>query len=78
MAKELFVVSYCDYPGCKEAFIKEHGVGIAQDTSAVSFWFYVHGKGRKTNPVIVDMCDSHAESQRELFVSLQKFNQKEQ
>lgn len=78
MAKELFVVSYCDYPGCKEEFIKEHGVGIAQETSTATFWFYANGKGRKTSPITIDLCEHHTAELRGLFTAMQKFDQKEQ
>ena len=78
MSKEVVIttVSWCDYPGCRD--IAEEETPEGQETQAVSFWFYVHGKGRKTNPIQVDLCEEHSEEQRALLVHMSKYHQREQ
>lgn len=76
MKKVITIVqSWCDYPGCAE---KSEAVGEeSQETATVEFWVYVTGKGRKTNPITVEMCDEHREEMKALFQSMQKYDQKD-
>jgi hypothetical protein len=68
------IVAWCDYPGCAE--MAEAAGASQQDTESVEFWVYVSGKGRKTNPIKVEMCEEHRTELKTLFSSMQKFDQK--
>ena len=74
MKKVITIIeTWCDAPGCAES-VKEEG---GQETTTAEFWFYVPGKGRKPNPIRVELCDDHREEMRSLFLSMQKYDQKD-
>lgn len=75
MAKDVYIVSFCDYPGCREEAVST-GYEGGQETSTATFWFYANGKGRKTNPITIDLCEDHTAELRGLFTAMQKFDQK--
>lgn len=75
MKKVITIIqAWCDYPGCAE---KAEAVGQeSQETATVEFCFYVNGRGRKTAPITVELCDEHREELKALYQSMQKFDQK--
>lgn len=77
MKKVITIVqAWCDYPGCAE---KSEAVGEeSQDTATVEFCFYVKGRGRKTQPITVELCEEHREEMRALYTAMQKFDQKDE
>ena len=70
------VQSWCDHPECVEERAGSESVD-PQETTTVEVWFYAHAKGRKTNPVPVDLCVNHLAELRDLYAALRKFDQKE-
>jgi hypothetical protein len=68
------VTSWCDYPGCADEAAKAGET--TQETISVQFLFYTSGRGRKTNPINVEMCKDHADAMRLLYQSMQKYDQK--
>jgi hypothetical protein len=71
--KEIKVVHWCDYPECSEA-AKEFPMG--QVTRDIEFWVYTPGKGRKPNPIRVEVCESHEAELKNLYYAMQKADQK--
>jgi hypothetical protein len=69
------VETWCDYPGCADRAM-ESGEAM-QETTTIEFWYYVPGKGRKPNPIRVEVCESHKTQLRDLFLVMQKYDQKE-
>ena len=67
------VQSWCDYPGCADESTSTGG----QETSTTQFWVYVMAKGRKTQPITVELCDKHRDELKHVFQSMQKFDQKD-
>lgn len=63
------VETTCDHPACTEEG--------SQPTSSVQFWVYVTAKGRRTNPITIELCDAHRDEVKGLFQFMQKFDQKE-
>lgn len=72
--QEVRIITWCDYPGCAEAH-KEDGAVDGQDTHTVEYWVYSSGKGRKTNPIKVELCDLHREYLKTIFTEMQKHDQ---
>lgn len=74
--QEVRIATYCDYPGCADQFKKDADYPQAgQTTETVDFWFNVVGKGRKTQPIKVELCDIHKEGLRDVFLTMQKYDQ---
>lgn len=75
MKKVVTVVqSWCDYPDCASDESERSPDG--QDTSTVEFWVYVNGKGRKTLPITIELCETHRDELRAVYQWMQKFDQK--
>lgn len=68
------VKTWCDHPACVAT--RQPG-DEAQETQSCEVWFYVSGKGRKTNPIKVELCAQHIQEMRATFTAMQKFDQKE-
>lgn len=66
--------SWCDYPGCAQAARTEGR--DTQDTASVEFWVYISGKGRKTSPITVELCEEHREHLKSVFQTMQKYDQR--
>lgn len=66
------VQSWCDYPDCAAEVDP-----APQETETVEFWFYVPGRGRKPNPVRVEMCAEHVEEMKNFMALLRRADQKE-
>ena len=71
--KEIKVVHWCDYPGCAES-ASESPMG--QVTRDIEFWVYTPGKGRKSSPIRVEVCDNHEAELKNLYHAMQKADQK--
>lgn len=73
--KEVITITktWCDHPACVAT--RQPG-DDSQETQSAEVWFYVSGKGRKTNSIKVELCAQHVQEMRSLFNSLQKFDQK--
>lgn len=74
MAKEVMVVSWCDYPDCADAHRESSPQG--QDTTNVQVWLYVPGKGRKPRPIQIEVCEDHLAEMKALYAALTRFDQK--
>jgi hypothetical protein len=73
MAKEVYYRAWCDYPGCRDDHV--HLIN-GQETQPVEVWVYTPGKGRKPNPIKVEMCEEHLAEMKALYAHLSKFNQR--
>lgn len=74
--QEVTVVTYCDWPDCAETFKREAGPSTSgQETTTVDMWFNAIGKGRKTQPIKVELCDIHKNLMRDVFIAMQKYDQ---
>lgn len=75
--QEVVVIKYCDYPECAGEFKNFNPDALGQTTTTVDFWFNAIGKGRKTQPIKVELCDTHKDMLRDAFVAMQRYDQKE-
>jgi hypothetical protein len=70
--REVVVRTWCDYPGCRD----NQNVAVEQETYTVEFWVYTTAKGRKTQPITVELCEEHRDDLRALYQHLKQYDQK--
>jgi CTP:molybdopterin cytidylyltransferase MocA len=70
VAKDVFIIAWCDEPGCRD----EHHDEMGQTVQTIEIWVNVKG-GRKTHPIKVDMCAEHIAQYRGWFTKLAKYDQ---
>lgn len=76
--QEVRVVTFCDYPECAadyKNFNPESEVALGQATTTVEYWVYASGRGRKTQPIKIELCDAHKEMLREVYTHAQRYDQ---
>jgi hypothetical protein len=72
--QEIRLISFCDYPGCRDASAAARPDG--QLTTSVEILVHVVGKGgRKPGPAVVDLCDEHRDLLIEQFKAFKKHDQ---
>ena len=74
VSKKILVTSVCDFPGCQEED-REVPEGETGTIRPVEVLFYVRSRGRKTKPIVVDMCELHIADTKEWFRLLAKADQ---
>jgi hypothetical protein len=69
----VYVVKRCDHPQCGTSFdIPE---GESQEVTPVEFWVYSSGRGRKTQPIKIELCSECMEELKDLYTAMQRFDQ---
>lgn len=74
--KEIVVRTWCDYPGCADEYKAQVKINM-QDTYRVEFWVNVPSKGRPTKAITIELCESHRDELKALFVAMKPFDQKD-
>ena len=74
MSKHILVTSRCDYPDCSEVD-RETPEGRTGTVRSVEFLVYVQSRGRKSKPIIIDLCEQHIEELKGLYLYLSKVDQ---
>ena len=76
--KHITIQTYCDWPGCAEAWMKEHG-GEEQETRLMDFNLTpVSQRGRKQGPARVLLCPEHLQEMYDLRDALSENKQFEE
>lgn len=68
------VSSWCDHPECVAERLESDPP--SQETFEIDFWVYTVGRGRKTSPIRVEVCEEHLEQMKSLYQEMKKFDQK--
>lgn len=69
--KHVRVLTFCDYPECGS--FEDHPEG--QDTITIQFWVYQNARGRKTEPIQVEVCEKHRDELRNIYATMQRYDQ---
>lgn len=72
--KEVITVtkSWCDYPSCGGRERYQDG----QETTTTEVYVNIPSRGRKPQVATVELCEAHRDALREVYLHLQKFDQK--
>jgi hypothetical protein len=74
--QEVFIVTRCDYPGCADANRKTSPDG--QTTAKTEFLVNTVTRGRKTKPIIIELCEEHLAELRGIYTKMSKYDQKDE
>ena len=76
MSKQVTVFTACDYPGCSTTTEGDQiEIGQIHSVAPVEFLVYSRGRGRRVNPIIIDLCEEHSGELKELYRVLSKSDQ---
>ena len=74
MAKQIRITTECDWEDCgvSDADLLE---GESGEIRPVDFLVYVRGRGRKSQPITIDLCPLHVVQMKNIYQALSKFDQ---
>ena len=70
--QQIVVVRWCDWPDCEGRGQSPGG----QTTREIEFWVYTPGRGRKSRPIRVEVCEEHEARLKSLYSAMAKYNMK--